>query len=114
MKQFQRIYENKGYFENVNFILGENAKDNHDIIDNADPNDWWFHLSNYPSAHCIVEKDKLENADKIFACQLIFSKSKHVHSNKKSKYIYTQIKNIKKTKKLGEVKILKKAEIFNY
>ena len=86
MKEFQRIYNNKGTEEIVNFVLGENAKDNH-IIDDADPNDWWFHLSDFPSAHCIVEKDPIDNADKIFACQLIFEKSKHAASNK-NQYIY--------------------------
>ena len=89
--------------ETINFILGQNAKDNHAIIDIADENDWWFHLSDLPSAHCIIEKNEIEDDDIIFAYNLIIKNNKN--KNKKNLVIcYTQIKNIKKTRTLGEVK----------
>ena len=94
----------------IKFILGQNAKDNHDIIDNSDKNDWWFHLTDFPSGHCIVEKDKLSNQEIFFAAQLVKDYSKYKNINKVS-VSYLQVKNIKKTKKLGEVILLKKPNI---
>ena len=34
-------------------LIGKNAKENWDIIDMAEPDDIWFHLSYYPSCHLI-------------------------------------------------------------
>ena len=49
-------------FEHNNVkLLGKNAKENHLLIDHADPNDWWFHIDNYPSGHCIVESTEINN-----------------------------------------------------
>ena len=107
MKQFQRIINDN---EVVNYILGQNAQDNHDIIDNADVNDWWFHLSDLPSAHCIVEKSEIEDNDILFAYELILKNSKY-KNYKKLEICYTQIKNIKKTKKPGEVKFINMNEV---
>ena len=114
MKEFQRIIENNGKVETINYVLGLNDKDNHEIIDNADENDWWFHLSDNPSAHCIVEKDEIDQEDMKFACSLIESKSKYAKNGKKNKYCYTQIKNLKKTKKAGEVIFLKEPKYVIY
>ena len=44
----------------INYILGENSKENHVIIDYADKNDIWVHLNDYPSAHCIIEQIKTQ------------------------------------------------------
>ena len=114
MKEFQRMIEIEGKEITINYVLGTNDKDNHLIIDNADINDWWFHLYDYPSAHCIVERDIIDDEDKKFACSLIEEKSKYAKIKKQNKYCYTQIKNIKKTKKAGEVIFLKKPEYLMY
>ena len=90
--------------KNIRLVLGENAKENHLLIDNADPNDWWFHLDNYPSGHCIVENDKL--TDDIIMKASKFVKENSKFKNIKIKLIYLQIKHLKKTKNLGEVKLL--------
>ena len=91
---------------NVNLILGENAKENHLLIDNADPNDWWFHIDESPSGHCIVESIDITNELIIQAGNFVKEHSK-LKNNKKVKIIYTQIKNIKKTKNPGQVLLLK-------
>ena len=46
---------------NIKLLLGQNAKENHLLIDNADPNDWWFHIDNHPSGHCIIESIDINN-----------------------------------------------------
>ena len=95
---------------NINFRLGQNAKENHLLIDYADVNDWWFHLDSFPSGHCIVECDELTNDLCLYAGQLIKEHSKY-KNYKKLKVIYLQIKNVKKTKNPGEVTLLKKPNI---
>ena len=96
--------------KDIVFRLGDNAKENHQLIDDADPNDWWFHLDEYPSGHCIVETSELNNELIIYAAQLVKEHSKY-RNHKKLGVKYLQIKNIKKTKNPGEVKLLKKGNI---
>lgn len=91
------------------FKFGKNAKHNHELIKNADQNDWWIHLKDYSSAHVIVEKDDLTDDDLKIACTSIYKKNK---LNPK-KFIYTQIENLKLGKNPGEV-IFKKREKVKY
>tara|TARA_B100001248_G_C27149936_1_gene348507 strand:+ start:82 stop:399 length:318 start_codon:yes stop_codon:yes gene_type:complete len=100
----------KKLYNNINIILGGNAKENHLMIDNADGNDWWFHLDDYPSGHCIVETDVLTPELISEAAYFVKMNSKY-KSQKKIKVIYLQIKNIKKTKDIGEVILLKTPDI---
>ena len=91
------------------FKFGKNAKDNHKLIKNADLNDWWIHLKDDSSAHVIVEKDEITQQDLKYACTKIFKKNKL----NPTKFIYTQIKNLKIGKKVGEV-FFKKDEKVKY
>jgi predicted ribosome quality control (RQC) complex YloA/Tae2 family protein len=93
-------------FNDIKFRLGENAKENHLLIDESDPEDWWVHLDNLSSGHCIVECDDLKKDLCLYAAQLIKDHSKYRHY-KKLKVIYLQIKNIRKTKNPGQVTLLK-------
>lgn len=87
----------------INYILGENAKENHTIIDYADKNDIWVHLNDYPSAHCIIETNQVKDEYLLNAFNLIMDKSKY----KSNEIVYTFVSNIKKTKNPGEVKFKK-------
>lgn len=100
MKIFNIVDDNTS----VTFRLGRNAKENHGLIDHADPEDWWFHIKDHPSGHCIVEKNQLSKQDIIFAGKIVKEHSKQ--KNKKISIIYTQVKFIKKTKIPGEVILL--------
>ena len=93
---------------NVVYRLGRNAKENFKLIDEAIPDDWWFHLGDYPSGHCIIDSNTIDKSMIIFAGNLVKEYSK-LNSCKNIKIVYTQIKNIKKTKTLGQV-IVKKYE----
>jgi predicted ribosome quality control (RQC) complex YloA/Tae2 family protein len=90
------------------YRLGRNAKENFELIDNADPDDWWFHLSDHPSGHCIIDSSSIDKSMIIFAGNLVKEYSK-LKTHKNVKIVYTQIKNITKTKTLGQV-IVKKYE----
>lgn len=104
----------------ITYILGRNAKENHQLIDDSDQNDWWIHISDFPSGHCVIRKENIviENQNKIeslepnikeilTACDIVRENSKF-KNQKDLQFCYTQIKNLKKTKKPGEVIILKK------
>tara|TARA_B100000161_G_C33530565_1_gene405806 strand:- start:1065 stop:1397 length:333 start_codon:yes stop_codon:yes gene_type:complete len=110
MKEFQRKIDNVNV---VNYRLGENAKENHIVVDEADPNDWWFHIDGFPSGHCIVEKIDIDLEDITFASKIIKENSKF-KNHKNIRICYTQVKNLKKTKNPGEVKLLKDPEVFIY
>ena len=104
----------------ITFRLGRNAAENHDIIDDSDPNDLWFHLDGFPSGHCILEIRLINNenhnndftnlvptiSEINYAANLVRSYSKLKNHNKKLKVIYCPVKNIKKGKSKGEVIIL--------
>lgn len=92
----------------VKYRLGRNAKENFELIDDADQEDWWFHLSDEPSGHCIIDSSTVDKDMIIFASSLVKEYSKF-KNNKKVKVVYTQVKNITKTKTLGQV-IVKKYE----
>ena len=90
---------------NYTLRLGENAKENHNIIDYSDPDDWWFHLNDYPSGHCIVESSIINDELIIYASNLVKINSKY-KNNKNIKVKYIQVKHIKKTKNPGKVILL--------
>jgi predicted ribosome quality control (RQC) complex YloA/Tae2 family protein len=107
MKLFYReLSDNK----TITYVLGQNAYDNDSIIDNADKNDWWFHMNNKPSSHCIVESNIINSNDIKFATDLIKTNTKYV-KGEKNQFCYIQIKYLKKTKKKGQVKFINEPNI---
>ena len=99
--------------DNITYRLGRNANENFKLIDEADQEDWWFHLEDHPSGHCIIDSKELTELNtqmKIFAGQLVKNNSKLKNINK-VKIIFTQVKNIMKTKTIGTV-ILKSSNYF--
>lgn len=53
------MIEKSVYFDRLGFgikyFIGQNAKDNFDILDLASPDDWWFHVLDKPSCHVIAK-----------------------------------------------------------
>ena len=103
-------------FQNTVFRLGKNKTENDQLITDASENDFWVHISEYPSGHCIVsnpENTKLNRKILKRACCLVKQHSK-CSSIKKLKFDITQIKYIEKTNILGQVivnKLLKQITI---
>lgn len=116
----------KTFFYNVGeteykIIIGQNAKENWDLVDNSDPDDLWFHLDEYPSAHVVISEKVKISEKKIFftnledypnqiialAANYCKSNSKYGKNLHKAKIVYTQIKNLKKGKVIGSVIISK-------
>ena len=85
--------------------VGQNAKENWLLIDDADQNDLWFHVEDQPSPHVIIEipaKCTITNATLKYAGSLCKQHSKYVNLNKVS-IIYTEVKNLVKGKAAGSV-----------
>ncbi len=98
----------------IKIKYGKNAKENWTLIENASPDDLWFHIDDYPSTHVILEyheSDKINIEDYIDECiKLCVEKTPKIKSYvpkiNKVKVIYTKVENIKKGKSVGEVIIL--------
>lgn len=84
-------------------LIGENARDNENIIKISHPEDIWFHVDNMSSAHIILksEGDKIPKKylNKISGLFKEYSKKFTCKYN----VIYTSIKNVKLTKIPGAV-----------
>jgi predicted ribosome quality control (RQC) complex YloA/Tae2 family protein len=92
---------------NIEYSIGKNDKDNFTIIDNSKPNDMWFHLDEHPSCHVIASLpeiiDKKEMKYIVKKGALLCKENSKYKSEKDLPVIYTNIKNIIKTEKIGTV-----------
>ena len=92
-------------FRNYDLRLGKNQKENDYLITDASKNDYWVHIKDYPSGHCIIanpENIKIHRKILKRACCLVKQHSK-CSSIKGLEFIITQIKYIEKTDIMGEV-----------
>jgi predicted ribosome quality control (RQC) complex YloA/Tae2 family protein len=92
-------------FMDTIFRLGKNATENWQLIDDADLEDWWFHVDGLPSGHCIVETKILTDEMIQYGSKLVIENCKAKLLNKVT-IIYIQVKSLKKTKTVGEVMLL--------
>ena len=105
MKSYTIEYE----LEEYDIYVGENAEENFQIISNANQNDLWFHLDQFSSPHVILRNSKDLKRNKIpkqlikSAAELCKLHSRFKTVSKKIGIIYTEVKNVKKTKVVGQV-----------
>lgn len=99
---------------NITFLIGENQKDNFDIIDlsneNENENDLWFHAEENTSCHVIAkipEKIDKKLLNKIVKQGALLCKqnTKKISKLKDVEICYTTVNNIHKTEILGTVEI---------
>ena len=96
----------------ITYIIGENAKDNWDILDNAKQNDIWFHLDKFTSSYIIMKSTDTSKINIIYGAHLCKENSKYKNF-KNLKVVYCSIKQLKKTKIIGEVDIKGKKNYIN-
>jgi len=98
-------------FGQIDFLVGQNAQENHDLIDAADEEDLWFHVSEHPSCHVIgkipegVDLDKSELKKIVKQGAIICKSFSKFKSDKNVKIDYTRVKNVTKLKTPGSVSI---------
>ena len=111
------------YFEEINkeihYLIGTNKYDNFHVIDEALEDDLWFHSEEKSSSYvvCLLPNDlKIEEKEK----QLLIQKGAELCVSNTNKLtllyrvpvIYTEVKNIRKTKTVGLVKVLNYQTIY--
>jgi predicted ribosome quality control (RQC) complex YloA/Tae2 family protein len=84
-------------------LIGQNAKENEDIIRASDPEDIWFHFENVSGPHVIIQ-----SGGDIIPKRYLFEVAAKLFENKQKVprnqgVIYTEVKNVKLTKTLGTV-----------
>jgi predicted ribosome quality control (RQC) complex YloA/Tae2 family protein len=87
---------------NITYYIGSNAQDNWDIIDNASPDDIWFHIDGSSSCHVIAsicENTTFDKKDKRYIIKqgaLLCKENSKYKSERNLKITYTSCKNVKK------------------
>ena len=97
-------------FNNITFYVGQSAKENWEILDQAktnNPDYIWFHLNSFPSPYVIMcaTMCELENDCTLYlqyGAALCKDHSKYKNF-RDLKILYHPIKKITKTSKIGEV-----------
>ena len=94
----------KFVYNNCAFYVGRNAKENWDLLNRAEPHDMWVHLADRSSPYVIiVGNTQITMDDILYGCDLCKKYShKRDYKENKIKMNYTEIRNVKKGKVVGE------------
>ena len=93
----------------VIYLIGKNKEDNNDIIIASSPNDVWFHSADYSSAHIIVKIPNIKLTKKQMytliknGAILCKNSTNKLINEKNVEIIYTKVKNVYLTNKIGQV-----------
>jgi len=91
----------------VDYVIGKNASENFEIIDNAEDYHIWFHAKDNPSSHVIAKlEDDLKKKELRYIIKqgaILCKQHSKLTNQKNVDIIYTQIKNITKTDIPGSV-----------
>jgi len=90
----------------ITFVIGGNSQENFDIIDSAKEEDLWFHIgNNQPSEHIVASIPtnlSKKQIGKIATQGAVLCKQYSKYASQKNvAIIYTQVKDILKTEKVG-------------
>jgi predicted ribosome quality control (RQC) complex YloA/Tae2 family protein len=93
---------------NIKFLIGKDARNNTDIINQSQDNDLWFHVNNLPSCHVIAHIHDLNISRKdipyiVTQGALLCKQNSKYKSYKNVEIIYTRIKNVKTLETPGSV-----------
>jgi predicted ribosome quality control (RQC) complex YloA/Tae2 family protein len=95
---------------NITFVIGQNAAENFQIIDDSKENDLWFHVSEFPSCHVIAKiNDIITSIDRkdlkyvVKQGAIMCKQYSKYKSTKNLEINYTEISNVEKTSVIGSV-----------
>jgi predicted ribosome quality control (RQC) complex YloA/Tae2 family protein len=103
MKEYKYECKYDNYIYTIN--VGRNAKDNWDLIDKSKQEDIWFHVDDIPSCHVVltIDDNKIPHKSVINYCAFLCKSNSKARYIKNISIIYTEIKNIRKSKTIGSV-----------
>ena len=96
-------------YEGYTIFIGENEDDNQTLVLNSDPDDYWTHISGYPSAHAVIRNPGCSRVpSKIIkrACCIIKSSSNRCKSIPKLQFDVCRISNLITSDKPGLVTLI--------
>lgn len=93
------------------YVIGQNQQENHQVLDNADPADIWFHIDGMSSAHVVARlgglKPALDRKQRGKALKqgavLCKSHTAKAVSLKSIPIVYTECRHVEKTAVSGTV-----------
>jgi predicted ribosome quality control (RQC) complex YloA/Tae2 family protein len=98
---------------NIEFRVGQNAQENFDLIDDSNPDDLWFHISQESSCHVVAKMPTPLNGGvsydkktvKKIAVQgaVVCKQCSRYKSEKDVSVNYTLIKHLEKGSRIGSV-----------
>jgi predicted ribosome quality control (RQC) complex YloA/Tae2 family protein len=100
----------EGLDMDVIFYIGQNQSENFHVIDMGKPNDLWFHAKDISSTHVVAIIPENLNKNEIryivkAGCLLCKNNTNKLKILKNVAIVYTEIKNIEKTKIAGCVNL---------
>ena len=99
-------------FGEITIKVGKNAKENWELMENANPEHTWLHLTYYPSPHVIIEHPKPCIDTIVEGALLCKMNSKHKKA-RKVKVDYTKCDNLEKGEEEGEVVFKSLRKVWN-
>ena len=87
--------------------VGSNQQENHQLLLQAAPNDWWIHASDHPSAHGMLPAGRFDRKAVVATCLQIKRHSKRLKAMQRVAFTVTKRKHLELTEMPGEV-IVKK------
>jgi len=97
---------------NINCVIGQNAKENWGILANAQKNHLFFHLSSFPSGYVIAECEFIPDIDTIETIATLCKTNTKYRNLKNIKVDYTRCSNLTKGSIVGEVIYTSNRQVF--
>lgn len=90
---------------NIEYFIGKSAKENFEIIDAAEPQHIWFHISDQPSGHVIAAiPEHMDRKDRIYIIKqgaVLCKQHSKFASMKNVEIVYAFVKDLEKGSKIG-------------
>ena len=93
--------------KSCSFSVGRTQGDNARLVAGANPNDWWVHADEFPSAHGIVasENGRFPRKAVKACCLQIKNRSAKLKSIDRLAFVVTKVKHISTTNVPGQVTV---------
>ena len=101
-------------YNDISFVIGKNSKENWEMLDEystINSNFIWFHLNSFPSGYVIMLSENINDYSSLNYAALLCKENTKYKNLKDLKICYTTLNKLKKTDKIGEVKIIGKPKI---
>jgi len=85
------------------YIIGKNAQDNFKILESADDNYYFFHLTSFPSPFVILVCEDNPTNEEINKAAILCKDNSKYRNLKNLRVDYCQCSNVMKGDKIGEI-----------